>query len=98
MVLIQAALAVSALLLGAAAEPPPPPAALAPYIEDGRLAPVDYAWIEGSSADAPLHCVDGQRRLLPVEDDLAVDRLRGEAGMEAVAAYIAEMNRVLGPC
>ena len=42
----------SALFLCAAAEPPPP-AALAPYVMDGRLLPGDYAWIEGSFADAP---------------------------------------------
>jgi hypothetical protein len=43
-------LAVGAVLLCAATAPPPP---LAPYIKDGRLDPGDYAWIEGSFADAP---------------------------------------------
>jgi hypothetical protein len=43
----------AAWLLCAAGEPPQPPPALAPYIESGRLQPGDYAWIEGSFADAP---------------------------------------------
>ena len=46
------ALALGALLLCAADYPDPPPA-LAAYIQDGRLQPGDYAWIEGSFADAP---------------------------------------------
>ena len=52
MVLRGLVLALGALLLSAADYPDPPPA-LAPYIEDGRLKPGDYAWIEGSFADAP---------------------------------------------
>ncbi len=43
----------AAVLLGGAGPPPDPPPALAPYIEDGQLRPGDYAWIEGSFADAP---------------------------------------------
>jgi hypothetical protein len=52
MILRHLALPLCALLLCAADYPDPPPA-LAPYIEDGRLQPGDYAWIEGSFADAP---------------------------------------------
>jgi hypothetical protein len=52
MILKRLALALCGLVL-CAADYPPPPAQLEPYIEDGRLAPGDYAWIEGSFADAP---------------------------------------------
>ena len=51
MILRRLALPLCALLLCAADYPDPPPA-LARYIEDGRLQPGDYAWIEGSFADA----------------------------------------------
>jgi hypothetical protein len=52
MIVRRLALPLCALLLCAADYPDPPPA-LAPYIEDGQLQPGDYAWIEGSFADAP---------------------------------------------
>ena len=45
-----------------------------------------------------FHCVDGQRTPQPLEDDLAVDRLRREAGMETLAEYAANMGRLFGPC
>ncbi|HEY6816360.1 MAG TPA: DUF6624 domain-containing protein [Croceibacterium sp.] len=51
MVLRSFALALGAFVLCAADYPDPPPA-LAPYIDSGRLAPADYAWIEGSFAEA----------------------------------------------
>lgn len=52
MILRSLAVALCGLVL-CAADVPPPPAQLAPYIKDGRLDPGDYAWIEGSFADAP---------------------------------------------
>jgi hypothetical protein len=44
------------------------------------------------------HCVDGQRRPQPLEDELAVDRLRSEAGMGTLAENIASGDRLFGPC
>jgi hypothetical protein len=44
------------------------------------------------------HCVDGQRRAQPLEDELAVDRLRREAGMGTLAENIASGNNLFGPC
>jgi hypothetical protein len=44
------------------------------------------------------HCVDGQRKPQPLEDELAVDRLRREAGMETLAENIASGNKLFGPC
>lgn len=52
MILRSLALALCGLVL-CAADYPPPPAQLEPYIQDGRLDPGDYTWIEGSFADAP---------------------------------------------
>jgi hypothetical protein len=52
MILRSLALALGGLVL-CAADYPPPPVQLEPYIENGRLDPGDYAWIEGSFADAP---------------------------------------------
>jgi hypothetical protein len=45
-----------------------------------------------------LQCAGGQRTPQPLEDDVAVDRLRREAGMEPLAEYAASLGRLLGPC
>lgn len=44
------------------------------------------------------HCVGGQRRPQPLEDELAVDRLRREAGMGTLTENIASGDRLFGPC
>ena len=44
------------------------------------------------------HCVDGQRRPRPLEDEAAVDRLRREAGMETLAENLAAGDRLFGSC
>lgn len=77
------ALPLCALFLCAADYPDPPPA-LAPYIEDGRLQPGDYAWIEGSFADAPP---DKKAEFQAIQGwaDRCIDAARAET-REALAA------------
>jgi hypothetical protein len=82
-----------------AADYPPPPAQLKPYIKDGRLDPGDYAMLKLTGKQrygTQFHCVDGRRMPQPLEDDLAVDRLRREAGIETLAEYAANMGRLFG--
>ena len=84
MILRHLALPLCALLLCAADYPDPPPA-LVPYIEDGRLQPGDYAWIEGSFADAS----PGKKaEFLAIQDwaDQCLDAGKAEARVTLAAA------------
>lgn len=45
-----------------------------------------------------FHCVGGQRRPQPLEDEAAVDARRREAGLEPLSEYAAGLSRLFGPC
>jgi hypothetical protein len=78
-----------------------------PLAAQGEVSRSNYAYLydrvmlklSGKQRDGTqYHCVGGQRKPLPLEDEQAVDRLRSEAGMDTLAQTIASGDRLFGPC
>lgn len=83
--IVRGLLLVACAALLCAADYPDPPAALQPYIKDGRLEPGDYAWIEGSFADAPA---DKQAEFQAIRDwaEKCIETATAEARESLAAA------------
>lgn len=43
-------------------------------------------------------CIDGKRRPEPLEDETALERLRGEAGLGSLDDYLASFDQIAGAC
>lgn len=78
-----------------------------PLVSSGEVSKGDYAYlydrvmlkITGKQRyGTQAMCLDGRRVAQPLEDAKAVDRLRGEAGLQPLANYHKGMDALFGPC
>ncbi len=78
-----------------------------PLVSSGEVSKGDYAYlydrvmlkIAGRQRyGTQAMCLDGRRIAQPLEDARAVDRFRGEAGLQPLADYLKGMDSTFGPC
>jgi hypothetical protein len=78
-----------------------------PLVSDGEVSRSSYAYlydrvmlkVSGKQRYATqLDCSNGKRVAQPLEDEAAVDRLRAEVGLNPLASYFKDMDKIYGPC